>query len=194
MLLVKKIEGGFTHVNTAHTHRMLCWNKMFSEFKDILDDSPLYRVIFAFFTLLCFGELIGTLLCLTSLSMMQCSSLIAIAVPITPVGTILLAMTIQYIVCSYTRKPVLPSTVADIVEHKSVSSETLQKISDFEGSNPLRVIRVAATPQKVRSSAIAPPMPPPAPKKQRRVLDDDFVDVNPLRDEGVGVGVGVGIV
>jgi hypothetical protein len=166
---------------------MLCWNKMYSDFKEIVEDSPIYRVMFGTFTLLCLGELIGTLLCLISLSMNQCSSLIAIAVPITPVGTILMAMTIQYTICSYIRKPVLPTTIADVVKQKDTSAPIGETNIAFEGSNPLRVTRVASTPQKVRSSIITPPAPPPAPQKTHRVLNENFIDVNPMRAEGVDI-------
>jgi hypothetical protein len=195
MLLVEKIGLWFCVKVATHTTRMLCWNNMYTEFKNIVDDSPLYRFMFGGFIFLCFGELIGTLLCLNSLSMSQCSSLVAIAVPVTPIGTIVAAMTIQYIVCSYMRKPILPKTMADVKQTSSPvttppTSEDETRETGFTGTNPLRVTRIAVTPQKVRSSATAPPQPP-APKKERRILDDDFTDVNPMKLDTSAAGSGL---
>jgi hypothetical protein len=189
MLLVEKIGLFAVEGSGTHNYQMNWLRMMYTDFKETMNESPLYRFGFGAFLCICVGELIGTLLCINTLPMSQCSVMIVFAVPTTPIGTILAALTIQYIVCAYMRKPVLPRTLADV---KKASPSITPKADDmpqdtsFEGTNPLKVARIAITPQKVRSGATAPPVPP-APQKARRVLDEDFTDVNPMRAEGTGL-------
>ena len=166
------------------------WTKMCSDFDEMMDTSLFYRFGLGSILCLCLGEILGTALCLASLSLSQCSSMVAFAVPATPIGTLLIALCLQYLITTYKRKPILPSTIADIppatpAPQKTNFSDDEGKTTIFMGTNPLKVSRIPFTPQKkTRSSGITPPTPPPAPQKAQQkntMIDENFVDLNPMR-------------